>query len=258
MALLVLNGLGCATPIGVDQMDAQDVRREITGSVLSDGQLSQSTDLVLQRLGLAERYEEEPKEVITLIREELVGAPDRADRTFALSELCLHYALESGDTGYYLGSAILAYAYLFPEDQEDLSGPLDPRRRIAADLYIQGLAAGLRTGEDGELELTARTLAFPFGVVNLIVDEESLVWHPYRLTDFLPTVEFGVRGMRNRYRTPGLGAALIAGLEPIEGVKIPRGYRLPPNLNVPVTALLRPGDVYAGIEAGEINADLQL
>lgn len=40
------------------------------------------------------------------------------------------------------------------------------------------------------------------------------MWDGHRLGDLVPVAELEVRGLRNRYRWPGLGAPLAAGTEP--------------------------------------------
>lgn len=255
---LLVGTLGCASPVGVERVDPREVRRELTATVLTDGQLSHGTDVVLQRLGLAKAYAADPKAVIAEIRSGLAEAPNRADQAFALAELCFHHAVEENDRNYYLGATIFAYAYLFPADPGDQPGPLDPRLRVAADLYNQALVEGLRAPGSDTVDLASRTLVAPFGEIHFSIDERRLVWDRYRLVDFVPSAEYRVRGMRNRYRTPGIGAALVAGLEPIEGVEIPRGYRLPDRLRVPVTVLLRLDDVYAGLDRGRVSGVLEV
>jgi hypothetical protein len=56
-----------------------------------------------------------------------------------------------------------------------------------------------------------------------------------------------VRGLRNRYRTPGIGAALAASLEPLESTAGKLSSRIPPRLKIPVTAFLRLDDPRAAL-----------
>jgi triacylglycerol esterase/lipase EstA (alpha/beta hydrolase family) len=255
---LVAIALACATPVGVDRRDPNVVRRKLAASVLTTGEPSHSTNLVLQRFGLAEAYEDEPDAVVAAIQEGLADAPDRADRTFALAELSFHQGITGGDRGDYLGAVVFAYAYLFPPVPGDRAGPLDPRLRIAVDLYNQGLAEGLRARGSDLVDLSPRAVSTPAGELDLSMDEQSLTWGRYRLVEFVPSVEYHVRGMRNRYRTPGVGAALVAGLQRIEGAEIPRGHRLPDRLRVPVTALLRIEDVHEQLGSGRVAGRLEV
>jgi len=79
-----------------------------------------------------------------------------------------------------------------------------------------------------------------FGELALRRDEADLSWGGYRMTDFVPVAELEVRGLRNRYRSPGIGVPLAASLEPAEfetgqqfAGRISRGVR------VAATALVR-------------------
>ena len=40
----------------------------------------------------------------------------------------------------------------------------------------------------------------------------------FRLVDFVQAAELDVRGLRNRYRWPGIGAPLVAAPKPLEGI----------------------------------------
>jgi len=46
------------------------------------------------------------------------------------------------------------------------------------------------------------------------LDASGLSWGGYRLDHFVSTTTLEVRGLRNRYRRPGLGAPLAASLAP--------------------------------------------
>ena len=46
----------------------------------------------------------------------------------------------------------------------------------------------------------------PFGTLQVTLDESGLSWGGYRLDQFVSTTTLEVRGLRNRYRRPGLGA----------------------------------------------------
>ena len=126
-----------ATPIGAVPGDRQAVYRTLTSNVLSSGELSSTTRQLLQRLGLAERYEEEPEAVLSELRGP--GLDPRRDRLAALAELCFAYAEKSQKPEYYLAAAVYAYAYLLPADKAEAPRLIDPRNRLAADLYNLGL-----------------------------------------------------------------------------------------------------------------------
>ena len=55
LVILAFVASGCATPVGVERADPQSVHRELTGNVLSTGELSDFTQNVLRLGGIAER-----------------------------------------------------------------------------------------------------------------------------------------------------------------------------------------------------------
>src|SRR5262249_40087437 len=134
-ALLVVSG--CATPIGVSPGRDQAVYRELTASVLSNGKLSPPTEQMLLRRGLNKRFEEDPEGVLSELRGR--GKDLTEDDHAALAELCFFYAEKSGKQDYYLASAVYAYAFLAPPDTNLELSFVDPRIRLAADLYNLGL-----------------------------------------------------------------------------------------------------------------------
>jgi hypothetical protein len=60
LVCLVLSG-GCATPVGVERADPPIVHRELTGNVLSTGELSGFTQNALRGSGLMELAADDPK-----------------------------------------------------------------------------------------------------------------------------------------------------------------------------------------------------
>ena len=103
----------------------------------------------------------------------------------------------------------LPLADLFPTDGPDHVAALslvDPRLRLAADLYNLGLTLGLSTPDRDHVLLEVGRQPLPFGTLTLAIDPEQFVWGGYRMGDFIPVAECKLRGLRNRYRQPGVGA----------------------------------------------------
>ena len=241
-ALGLILGLmaGCSTPIGVVRGTTQDTYRSLTANVLSSGKPSTWSTQVLQRSNMIERYDDDPAGALLEMRKTFASRVT-PDRLFALSELSFHYAEESGKKEHYLAAAVYAYAFLFPEDGTPQPDPLDPRRRLAADLYNLGLIRSLDTAETEEVTFEDGKLALPFGEMELSVDRSSYLWGGFRFKRFVALGNFEVRGFSNRYRQPGIGAPLAAELEPVDAG--PQGAearkRIPPLLKVPVTAFVQ-------------------
>ena len=99
-----------------------------------------------------------------------------------------------------------AFAYLFPDDGGEAPSPFDPRYRWAVELYNRALTKAFETAGGAQVELRSGVYELPFGRLDVTFDQNSLIWGDLRLTEFAPAAEFKVRGLRNRYRRPGLGA----------------------------------------------------
>lgn len=248
---------GCATPVGVRRLDPKSVQRSLTASILSGDRLSAPTRQILNRAGLFERFQSRPQEVLTELHGGLPTA-SQADRLFALAELSYAYASEGGPKPYYLASAVYAYAFLFPQRGREDPIPSDPRVRTAFDLYNRSVAEACTVEGRSHVEFKGGAYRLPFGVMEIRINENEFMWGPFRLVGFVQAAELDVRGLRNRYRWPGIGAPLAAALKPIEGMKVPAYSRIPPNLKVPITAFLRIENAEKGLETGKINANLEL
>ena len=258
LALLLLSS-GCVTPIGVTRGSTQDTYYALTANVLSAGSPSSWSTQVLHRANLAERYHGDPEAALAEMRRRLTVSPT-PDRLFALSELSFYQAESTGKTEHYLASAVYAYAFLFPEDGTSAPDPLDPRRRLAADLYNLGLVRGLDTPDGTEVLLQEGKLALPFGELEVSVDQGSYSWGAFRFKRFIPVGDFQVRGLSNRYRQAGIGAPLAAELEPLgsdRAAELAR-KRIPPRLKVPVTALIKIAEPRRGVVDGKLKGKLEI
>jgi pimeloyl-ACP methyl ester carboxylesterase len=261
-ALLLLSACG-ATPIGVARLDTQQAQRILTANALSAATPSNWSLQVLQRNGLYDRFEKDPAATLAELHEELpqVGAGEERfqDRLFALSELSFLHAERSGAREYYLAAVVYAYAFMLPENGASPRA-LDPRFRLAADLYNRGLARGLASADGAEVELKSGTYKLPFGELTLTTETSGFLWGGYRLKRFIPVGEYDVRGLRNRYRQAGVGAPLAAEVEPLENnpnAEIAR-KRIPPRIKVPVTAFVRITEPVRGVVEGKLRGRLEL
>jgi pimeloyl-ACP methyl ester carboxylesterase len=281
VALAVL-AAGCGTPVGVSRIDPMAAYRLHTVSALSEGQPSEASKVVLRRLGLMDRFEKEPAAVLAELHRGL-ATDDDEHRLFALADLSFLYGERTGDRAYFLASAVYAYALLFPGGGRTTTlHQSDPRLRLAYDLYNQGLAQGLavaappaggprptagtRRGERGgkgaderaEVRLEAGSRSLPFGRLDLTLDPSGLTWSGYPLQHFVSTTTLSVRGLRNRYRRPGLGAPLAASLATVEApVRAVGAERIGPRTKVPVTVLVRFEDARASLATGRVSGHIE-
>jgi hypothetical protein len=101
---------GCATPVGVERVDAQSVHRQLTGNVLSMGELSDFSQNVLRLSGITEVAEDDPEVALATIHDAVVTGIAGPNAMFAYAELAFKHAAEGGGRPYYLASAVYAFA----------------------------------------------------------------------------------------------------------------------------------------------------
>src|SRR4029453_16141186 len=210
LAAVVLLASACATPVGVTRVDTQAMYRSLTASVLSGDRPSEYSEQLLTRLGLHERFDEDPEVVLAALRGP--GGGLSREYLFVLSELSFYHAVKSQKPEYFLASAVYAWAFVLGRTDEADVAAADPRLRLAANLYNLGLAQGLEVGKEATVVLEPGSRPLPFGRIEISVDEKTLLWSSYRMTRFISLGEFKVRGFLNRYRQAGIGAPLAAEL----------------------------------------------
>lgn len=255
---------GCATPVGTNPVDIQTGYHLNSISALSAGEASEPTKMVLRRNGLLDRFDTEAEAVLAELHASLKSNGDE-DKLFALAELSMLHAQQSDDHAYYLAASVYAWSLLFPGDVAGIQlKASDPRYRLAYDFYNQGIAQGLANPEDddkGEIEVLLKPGEYqlPFGKLTVSVDARGLVWGGYRLEHFISTAAMEVRGLRNRYRIPGLGASLAAGIAAQQaGDKVVGSDRIGPRIKVPVTAVMQLGDARRRLASGRLEANIQV
>ncbi len=255
-ATALLGASACGPPIGVVRVDARSVQRSLTSNVLSTGHASEWSRNTVNGWGLLDLYEKDPAAALTELRAIVTSGRGGSSELFALAELSFLHAETVKAKPYYFATAVYAYAFLTPEHAEDAPRAVDPRVRLAADLYNRAITQAFK-GPHGTVDLAAGRYALPFGAVDVTIDPTSFDWGDRRLTDFLPIAEFAVHGMRNRYRFPGVGAPLAARAVPRPGVDVDTSF-IGPFARVAATAFLRLENVHEGIVSGELRARLEL
>jgi pimeloyl-ACP methyl ester carboxylesterase len=254
IALLAIFASGCATPVGVEHLDREAAYRELGANILSVGKPSSYSTQILERTGLSDRYESDPKETLAQLHSGL-GGPDEHNRLFALSELSFAYAMEENDQSYYLASAIYAYAFLFPDKIAEAPSPYDPRLTLALDLYNSGISSGLVRGS-GQEDLTGRIIVLPFGSLDLQSDPHGFLYGGYHLNQFVSLSDVKVRGLRNTYRHAGIGAAIVGQVEPTHQNAANRW--IPPNAKTAVTAIMRFDGARTAMSSGKVRGALTI
>jgi len=256
-AIVLFMVAGCSTPVGVKHLDPKQVQRNLTTNILSSDEFSAPTQQILNRSNLSEKYQSQPEVVIAELIKGLPTATE-ADRLFALAELCYAYASEKGLREYFFASAIYAYSFLFPETGRTDPNRSDPRVRIAMDLYNRSLAEALTTPDRLHVLIEGGNYKVPFGDLTIKVSLDEFKWGNFELINFVQAAELDVRGLRNRYRWPGIGAPLAASLKPRKGVDLPAFSKVPPGMKVPMTAFLRIENIDEGMKTGKFTGNLEL
>jgi len=254
---IALLSSGCATPIGVTRVDPRTAQYELTANALNTDRPSSFSSRELLNRDLYELFDDKPKEALAKLHKGLEPTGDE-DRVFALAELSFLHAESSGDRSYYLAAAAYAWAFLLPGKNGTPPKAIDPRARWAVDIYNRALARGFTSDDGDRVVLKGGQFALPFGELTITFDERELIWAGFRLKDFVSAAELEVRGLRNRYRNPGVGAPLVASLEPVESLASAQYKRIPPRMKIPVSAFLRFDDARAALGSGKLTAKLEL
>ena len=253
---------GCAAPIAVYQVPAEQVHADITSTVLTDGTLSQPSRNILRAVNLLGVFEDDPVLALSAGHELFQTRTDRgevrggsSEALVALAEASFLHASRSRDRAYFVMSAIYSWAYLFGDEPRD---PLDPLVRLAARLYNRGLTLAVMPDDLRQgFELEAASLELPIGTVEMKLDPSELEWGERRLHRFTPVADLAIRGFRNRYRIPGIGAPLAA-LARLEGGESDAAQIVNDDVRVPVSVVLVFEDVLESIDSGRFRGHIEV
>ena len=255
-AALLCFAAGCATPIGVNHVERSVAYQSFTANAISAERPSSFSARELINFNLYREFADNPQKALADLHSGLAPKGDE-DRIFALAELSFLHAQNSGDRSYYLAAAVYAYAFVLPGQRGTPPRGIDPRLRWAVDFYNQALTQAAKSDEGAYAIPMGGKFKLPFGELTVTFNERDLLWFGFRLKDFVPAADIEVRGLRNRYRTPGIGAALAASIEPLEGEAGKQSMRIPPRLKIPVTAFLRLEDPRSALASGKLTGNLE-
>jgi len=210
VAILICTSLACSAPVGVKRLSPREEYRSLAANVLTSGNLSDQTQIVLRQHGLTAAFDEDPNYVLARLREDIASGTADNTEIFALAEMSSLWAAQTDSKPYALASALYAYAFLFPDDPAQRPQGIDSRYRWAADIYAAGLTQTLRTPGGDSLDLSSRTLPLPWGTMVVDFNRAGLAWGDRMLKKIIPVAEYEVVGMQNRYRHRGIGIAVGA------------------------------------------------
>ena len=149
-------------------------------------------------------YEDDPDAALAKLHAAALAEGLPPDTLFALAELSFLRAESTGQQGQYAASVVYAYALLFPEDERAPLDPLDPRERIAADLYNRALTLAFKRTEKGTLALSGSgEVELPFGRISVARSPDMLKMNGIELYDLQPVAEIEVRGPPQPVPAPG-------------------------------------------------------
>jgi hypothetical protein len=242
--------------VGISTATPRAIHRYLTQSALSADRPSTFSLIELRRYDLLDLFDDDPDTALVRLHEVAIEQGLPADALFALSELSFLRAESRRDPGRFGAAALYAYAFLFPEEARDPPDPLDPRGRIAADLYNRALACSFQREPGGAIVPREGGLELPFG---------HFTGRPgappdlggYGIRNLHAVAELEVKGLRNRYRRPGIGAPLAATLAPTaasEAQPVP----LSPHTHVPLTVVARVDAPLAEIRSGQVTGSIEL
>jgi pimeloyl-ACP methyl ester carboxylesterase len=257
-ATLALTLAACGPPVNVKRVSPRTVSRDLASSALNSDEPSLFSENVLYRWGLTRRFEKDPEGALAELRGHYLADPGSRSALFALSELCFLRADDSGKREFYLASAVYGYAFLFPGNGEPPLDELDPRARIAADLYNRGLTGAFASSKTHTVYLRSGVYPLPFGQQLAVqLDDASLTWSHRRLVSFVPVAELKVSGLGARYRRAGIGAPLAADTIPLDQDQAEKDY-LGKAVRLPVTALLRVDNASGQLGQPTIQSSLRV
>jgi len=246
---------GCTPPVHVDRLDPRHVERELDSNVISTGRLSEATRIVLHRENLLERFESDPGEAIATLHRTVAAGTAGPEVLFALAEMAFQRAEDTGKHPYFLAAAIYAFAFLFPDDARDRPSGFDPRFRTACDVYNRSLTWAFASADRSRADLRSGRFEVPYGSVDVTFDSSGAHWGDLGLFAFTPADELGIRGLKIRYRRPGIGASLAADATPPTEET---GFHVEPDVKVPVTALLRIDTPRRDLAAGHLRGTIEI
>jgi len=256
LAVTILLG-ACAAPIGIRIEDPREVQLYLTRSALTGDEPSDASLNALRRYDLLAAYGHDPDGALAKLHAHALAEGLPPDALFALAELSFLRAEDTKRQAQYGATVVYAYAFLFPEDERARPAPLDPRERIAADLYNRALTLSFVRTKKGTIAVSGgRVVELPFGRISVSRPPDMLEMDGAELYDLQPVAEIEVRGLRNRYRNPGIGAPLAAKTRPLPGVV--QAVPVASVVRVPLTAVLIIDSPLAGLRTGDLSGHMEL
>jgi pimeloyl-ACP methyl ester carboxylesterase len=211
--------------------------------------------LFLRRNDLEKTLSQAPDDVLTRVQQMVAEEPS-PETLYAYAELSYligrdaeHHARPAEALDLYGGAVAHAYLYLFDDRLAADRNYFDPQFRQACDLYNTALESALRLHCSKEPLTPGKQLRIASGGHTFTVDVVSKgKWHPEDFGEIRFVSDFELEGLKNHYRSFGLGVPLI--VERRRHDALAEEF-YPEGLAFPVTAFLR----VAGVEIRADDAD---
>lgn len=231
---------GCVTPVRLREVRPDVAFRRLQSNAITTDTPSPHTAQVLRQYALENTFPSDPRAGLARLHAQVCGGGDRYI-LFGMAELS-YLAARNAERrhpqealGYYVSAARYAYGFVF-EGGDESPSPYDPRFRLACDLYNHSLARGIRLlrETDDASPFTGFDAELWDGPIRVSVEKSGFSPEVASFSDLLLATDYEVKGIRNHYRTFGLGVPLIAVVDPAS-----LGPHLPPRGSLPATAFLR-------------------
>lgn len=217
---------------------------------------SDRTADTLKRYDLEARYRKDPEGALASL-ERAARQGQEAELVYALAELSWiegrraetrRFSIKKGPSAldHYVDTVAYAYDYLLDPELAAGRRTIDPRYRLACDLYNAALDRLLRAAKAQDKLQPGGAIHLKIGtgehVFRLELEQHSL-WKTEDVHELLLASDFEVSGLDTRNRQYGLGVPMIGVRRADQaGGKLPKEIDkfYPPEMAFPLTAVLRP------------------
>jgi pimeloyl-ACP methyl ester carboxylesterase len=177
---------------------------------------SQRTLDALHEVDLASKYAEDPARTRIALSEQFSANP-RREWAFALAEMALvegkraQSKMSVACTEHYYRGLQYAYAYLFDPRITEPINPLDPRTRLACDIYNSALASLIQMSrERGDFNPKGQfVIQSSSGIVSLPVQQRGFPWRWDEIDSLIPTENAQAGEVGRDVRTYGVGVPML-------------------------------------------------
>lgn len=263
ICLMVCGLTGCSS---TKYLSVRKVPRNPLNSMLSltsyrGPRPSPRTSQLLRRYDLEEQQSKTSQVALVNLEQQIQENPD-PEKIYSYAELAyidgqraLGKGNEAAAMDLFGASVSHAYLYLFDPNLDRFRNPYDPQFRQACDVYNGALEAGMRILKNrGRLKPGAVQTIKTSGRQFELSIEIRGPWHVDDIGDLEFVSDFEIEGLRNHYRTFGLGVPMIAVRAPHRHQNPAENY-YPPGLTFPVTAFLRMERQNHGVAQASTNAN---